>query len=411
MTGAGLCLQGAVIDGELRSLWLTDRIAAGPLPEATSVDLEGLTVWPGLINAHDHLELNHFPRSKFSPFYANAHQWGQALDRRLNQEPYRTGQMYALADRILIGGLKNLLCGALTVVHHNPLYPDLTRPDYPVAVLRRYGWAHSLHFTQDVVGSYRKVAHDVPWIIHLAEGVDQAAALEYGRLKKMGCVQPNTVLVHGVGLTADDMLDCARRVRGLVWCPSSNRFLLGYTANVALWQDLGGRVALGSDSRLTADGDLLDEMQAALETGDASPEQIMAMVTTEPAAMFEMTDAGSLAPGMRADFVATRGDQLVGVKRADLALIVRGGVPQIGDPDIMARFPDVPVVPARLDGRPKAIYRALAERILKCPLQEPGLWVEGQPPPRGPGMARRVWHVTGGPRWVRAVRRWRKEAG
>src|SRR5438045_3873993 len=39
------------------------------------VDLEGAFVLPGLINAHDHLELNHFGRLKRRERYANATEW------------------------------------------------------------------------------------------------------------------------------------------------------------------------------------------------------------------------------------------------------------------------------------------------------------------------------------------------
>lgn len=391
---AALHIQNALVEGALCDLFMTDHFASGKLPGAVAVDLGGLAVWPGLINAHDHLALNHYPRSRFRPAYDNAHEWGEEMNARLRREPYRTGRAYPLADRVWIGGLKNLLCGALTVVHHNPLHPPLEAPYYPVRVLRRYGWAHSLHFERDVVESYLKVTGDVPWIIHLAEGVDDRAALEYGRLKKLGCAQPNTVLVHGVGLTADDMLDSARRVRGLVWCPSSNRYLLGYTANVELWQDLGGRVALGSDSRLTADGDLLDEMRAALQTEQVDPDAVLEMVTHQPATIFDVADAGSLDTGMRADWFATRAGVVPAeARRADLVLVVRGGIPQIGLPEVMARFPHVPTVQGTLDGQPRAIHAGLAARLLECRLVEPGLTVEGQAShSRGPGVLR----------WIRA---------
>jgi cytosine/adenosine deaminase-related metal-dependent hydrolase len=383
-----LQVQHALIAGEERDLYTTTRFESSLETGAPVVDLAGFAVWPGLINAHDHLELNHYFRSQQDISYTNVSQWYQDLDSRLKPHAFRRAQGVFLADRLFVGGLKNLLCGALTVVHHNPLYGSLEKPDFPVHVLRRYGWAHSLSYEKRVIETYRKVEQDVPWIIHLAEGVDDAAALEFGRLKKLGCVQPNTVLVHGVGLTEDDMLNGARGIRGLVWCPSSNRHLLGYTANVELWRQLGGRVALGTDSRLTADGDLLDEMAAALETGQVTPADLLALVTTEAAAMFDMADTGGLSPGMRADWIATRADiPLVGARRADLALIVRGGVPQIGDPDVMARFPGIDTVPATLDGRPKAVHAALARQISNCRLQEPGLIVSGE--------RRRWWQIWG----------------
>src|SRR5512145_962131 len=60
------------------------------------LDLGGQTVFPGLINAHDHLELNHYPRSKFRTVYDNAHQWGEDMNARLDSEPYKSLRAYPL---------------------------------------------------------------------------------------------------------------------------------------------------------------------------------------------------------------------------------------------------------------------------------------------------------------------------
>lgn len=66
-------------------------------------------------------------------------------------------------------------------------------------------------------------------------------------------------------------------------------------------------------------------------------------------------------------------DALLDSLRADLALVVRGGVPQVGDPDVMAKFPHVKTVRARLDDREKSINVRLARQIARCTLKEPGL--------------------------------------
>ena len=106
---------------EQRDLFVKDgRIVAEKPNHALEIDLEGYTLFPGLVNAHDHLELNHYPRTKFRDVYDNAHQWGEDVNARLNDEPFKTLRSYPLWDRVFIGGLKNLLCGATTVAHHGP---------------------------------------------------------------------------------------------------------------------------------------------------------------------------------------------------------------------------------------------------------------------------------------------------
>jgi hypothetical protein len=355
------------------------RVVAQAARDAPVIDLDGYHILPGLINAHDHLELNHYPRTRPRERYDNAHDWGEDVSARLDDEPYRSLRALPLRDRCFSGGLKNLLSGALTVAHHNPLHPSLFRRDYPVRVLRRYGWAHSLHFASDaeIVRSYRVTPRHIPWFIHLAEGTDDRAAGEYARLRALGCVGANTVLVHGVGMTAVDVADAVGRVRGLVRCPTTNDYLLGTVGDWRAWA-AAGKLALGSDSRLTAAGDLLDELALAGS---------LAAVTTDAARMIGMGDVGHLAPGAHADWIALRGEdwkkagdmdakngvRTPAITRAKLALVVRGGVPQIGDPDVMARFPKLQTVPALIDGVPKRIERRLASRILACRIWEGGL--------------------------------------
>jgi len=374
---------------ERRDLTMTDVILDKPAKNAITVDLSGYSIFPGMINAHDHLELNHYPRTKFRERYDNAHQWGEDVNKRLNDEPFKTLRAYPLEDRLFIGGLKNLLCGATTVMHHNPPHKALFKRDFPVRVLKRYGWAHSLHFNTDeeVIASYLKTPPDVPWFIHIAEGTDEIAAGEYQRLKNLGCLQKNTVFIHGVGLKMEDVLDSGfiygmdhpKGFMKLVWCPSTNYFLLGesvYGRIIAAH----ARTALGSDSRLTADGDLLDEMRFAAEISPVKSyhDFVLQSVTITAAQIIRATNTGHLQPSGVADLVVQKTsdepvNRLCQSSRVDLALIVRGGVPQIGDPDIMARFPHIQTVRAELDGVPKAINIQLARQITKCSLKEPGL--------------------------------------
>jgi hypothetical protein len=390
-------------EAEIRDLYTTDVVVEKPPHDALEIDLEGYTIFPGLINAHDHLELNHYPRSKFREVYNNAHEWGEDMNARLDTEPYKSLRAYPLWDRLFIGGLKNLLCGATTVAHHNPPHKELFRKDFPVRVLGKYGWAHSLHFNTDeeIVASYRSTPKDVPWFIHLAEGTDEVAAGEYRRLKALGCVGKNTVIVHGVGLRkpgqpypvspeiSTDLV--ADDVRGIVWCPTSNLYLLGKTLideHNNHFSPVVNSMGLGSDSRLTSDGDLLDELRVALrQFGDGWANFVVNLVFYDGGfVLFHRSERDWIFGQQQVDLViiATAHDDAIALcnsRRADLALVVKGGVPQIGDPAVMAKFPHIQTVPAILDGRPKAIHIALAKRILQCKLKERGLEVDA--PPKG----------------------------
>lgn len=270
------------------------------------LDLDGRSVFPGLVNAHDHLELNHFPRTRFRPVYPNAHEWGQDFLARLEDEPFRSLRQKPLDLRCEVGGLKNLRSGVTTVAHHNPLHRALRRRRFPVRVLRRYGWAHSLRFTPEaeVQASFRRTPRGAPWMIHLAEGTDEIAAGELSRLDVLGCLQANTLLIHGVGLSVAGRERALQARAGLVWCPSSNFFLLGQTAEVGEFA-AAGLLALGTDSRLTSDGDMLDELRAAAGTGQLTSEQLFRAVTTDAARLLRIPEAGALLPGSLPDFFVT----------------------------------------------------------------------------------------------------------
>src|SRR5262249_36314028 len=127
-------------------------------------------------------------------------------------------------DRLIWGGIKNLLSGVTTVAHHNPYEPEVFNARFPVRVLRRYGWAHSLAFARDIGDCEKRTPQSWPFIIQAAEGTDAAARAEIARLKERGALTSRTVLVHAVGAQLNLIRDCA-----VVWCPSSNLFTLGST--------------------------------------------------------------------------------------------------------------------------------------------------------------------------------------
>jgi cytosine/adenosine deaminase-related metal-dependent hydrolase len=360
------------------------------------LDLQGAFVLPGLINAHDHLELNHFGRLKRRERYANATEWIDDLRPVIRDDPdVRRGLAHPLADRLFIGGLKNLLSGVTTVAHHNPLYRGISRA-VPLRVVRRFGWAHSLSMQGEPVGANGEAAGNVrdecrrtpdhyPFLIHAAEGTDAVAAAEIERLHSLGCVRANTVLVHGTALTVDGWREVARDGASLVWCPQSNGFLFDRTAPVRALLDADPaarpRICLATDSRVTGSRDLLDEMRYALGLAAVDAAELLEMVTRAPAAALRLGGVGRLAAGGAADLVivpaiaGTAAAAVVNSRRADLDLVIVGGRPAVGAPHLAAAFVarHVHTAPIVIDGVKRIADRRLAERIHTCQIQEPGV--------------------------------------
>ena len=298
-----------------------------------AIDLDGAFVFPGLVNAHDHLELNSFTRLKWREQHANVREWIADFQPRFTTDPELAGaRADTLASRVWVGGLKNLLSGVTTVCHHNPLHRPLSRR-FPVRVVRRFGFSHSLQIDGDSVASaYRETPPEWPWIIHAAEGIDEEARNEVTTLGRLGCLGPNTVLVHGVAIDEERAAAVLERGGSLVWCPTSNHFLFGRTAHVAPF-NRAGRLAIASDSRLSGEGDLLDELRAAHATRQISPESLYRAVTSGAARVLRQHEAGALQPGARADLTIVRRldddpyESLVRATRADVRLTMIDGAP------------------------------------------------------------------------------------
>lgn len=307
------------------------------------IDLSGFLVMPGLINAHDHLEFALFPRLADSP-YRNYIDWGEDIHEKF---PDVIAKYRAVPKdlRVWWGGIRNLLCGVTTVSHHNPLWPELRRTDFPVRVLQKYGWAHSLALGGDLRAARAATPEGRPFIVHACEGVDELAREELWGLERSGLLDASAVIVHGLAIDAAGVELMRERGVSLIVCPSSNNFLFGVLPDMAL---LGGleNVCLGNDSPLTAEGDLLDEIRFALRSCGIDPRTVYRMVTEAPAAILQLEDGeGAIKVAGVGDLIAIRdtghdaADRLRTLSMTDVEFVMIEGHVQLASEMILERLP------------------------------------------------------------------------
>jgi cytosine/adenosine deaminase-related metal-dependent hydrolase/ubiquinone/menaquinone biosynthesis C-methylase UbiE len=266
------------------------------------IELPGYLLLPGLINAHDHLEFGLFPNLGAGP-YQNSVEWAKEIHRTYASLIARHRKV-PKAVRLWWGAIRNLLCGVTTVCHHNPLSRELLSADFPIRVLSKFGWAHSLEMDPNLIHNFDHTPPNLPFVLHAAEGVDAKSAQEIFDLDRMQVLDDRTVLVHGLALNPKSVALLNRRHSALIVCPTSNQFLFHSAPSSTLIKSLN-TVVLGSDSPLTAAGDLLDEVSFAHNEIGLATDAIYEMVTAKSASVLRLRNGeGHLKPGSIADLIA-----------------------------------------------------------------------------------------------------------
>lgn len=281
-------------------------------------------VRPGLINAHDHLHRNHYGRLGEPP-YPDAYAWARDIQLR-HRELIAERRSIPRREALLAGAWKNLFAGATTVVHHDRWEEDFDR-DFPVRVVRVAG-EDSLGMVPDLA----LPAAAARICLHVAEGVSPAATGEVDALDRMGLLTSRLIAIHGVGIEGEAVSRFRASGAALVWCPTSNLFLLGRTASRELLAD-GLDVLLGSDSLLTGDGDLLDELQCARRLGFLSDARLVDGVGITAARRLGLPTP-SLDTGAPADIIVLA-RPLLEARAEDVLLVIVGGIPRVARPDLV----------------------------------------------------------------------------
>ena len=357
-----------IIGGRIRRIVSHGPNSLSAKSGCVEIDLSGFLIMPGLINAHDHLEFALFPRLADPP-YRNYVDWGEDIHKKF-PEVIAKHRAVPKDLRVWWGGIRNLLCGVTTVSHHNPLWPELQRGDFPVRVVQQYGWAHSLALGGDLRAARTATPEGRSFIVHACEGVDELAREELWGLDRSGLLDASAVLVHGLAIDAAGVELMRERGVSLVVCPSSNNFLFGELPDMAL---LGGveNVALGNDSPLTAEGDLLDEIRFAIRSCGIAPCAAYRMATTVPATVLRLEDGeGAIRVSGVGDLIAVRdtghdaADRLRTLSMMDVEFVMIEGRVQLASEKILERLP-----PSARQGL-ESLWIDGAIRWLRAPVKE-----------------------------------------
>jgi cytosine/adenosine deaminase-related metal-dependent hydrolase len=348
---------------------ITDvRPAADPAPvsckDLTPVDT-GATLYPGLIELHNHLPYNVLPLWQVPKKYGDRDQWGGAANpayHRLVTGPMTVlGQNPALMPAVVRYVEAKALINGTTTSQGVALFSDAGARRLYRGIVRTVeatddpALAEAASRIADVEAAdagrfLARLGQPHRLLLHLAEGVDQAArehflALQYA--PGQWAINQNLIGIHCTGLTAADFTVLADHGGSMVWSPLSNLLLYGATADVAAAKSAGVQIGLGPDWSVSGSKGLLGELKAARLASAAAggvfgDADLVAMATCDAARMLTWDKAlGSLAAGMRADITGvagTTGDPystLVDAADEHVAVVVIAGTPRYGGTSLM----------------------------------------------------------------------------
>ena len=358
-----------VQDGVIEAVW------NGPAPadlilEGVPVHSTGATIYPGLIDLHNHLHYNTAPLWPVEP-HVTPNQWGGYDNRyQWKDHPDYSG-MVTKPKMLLHGGpyfdleqaaMKYVeakaIVGGTTATQGAPSTPDEAWSDLLTRNVELWNFGRDeIHtkvteLTSDYVGNHIKTGNASgeldAWFLHLAEGVDERSRAEFDVLEANGLLVGELVVIHGTALTATEFEAMADVGASLVWSPLSNLLLYGSTTDVAAAKAAGVRIALAPDWSPSGSKSPLHELKVADLWDDEvlgdifSDEDLVRMVTsTAAAATGWSADVGTLAVGSAADLVvvdtidADPYRNLIRAVDPDVRLSVVAGMPLYGDADLM----------------------------------------------------------------------------
>ena len=282
------------------------RITSANNNESNELELvfENAIAFPGLINSHDHLDFNLFPKLGDPPYDNYAH-WGMSIHKNFKSDVDEVLQI-PLPLRLEWGLYKNLLCGVTTVVQHGHHFTDNKGL---ISVINNFQCLHSVQFEKNWIlklNDPRK--HALTVVMHVGEGLDQSSHREINKIIRFNLMGRPLVGVHGIAMDPRQAAD----FKALIWCPASNYFLFDKTANIKLL-GLETLICFGTDSTLTAPWNIWDHIKMARASGNASDLELYNMLTVNPSILWKQKK-GKISPGYLADLVIARpGIKLTGL--------------------------------------------------------------------------------------------------
>jgi 5-methylthioadenosine/S-adenosylhomocysteine deaminase len=333
--------------------------------DVASVGTRG-TIYPGLIDLHNHLSYDALALWDVPESYTNRAQWGGTPEyRRLISGPMQVlGKTQGYAEAIVRYVECKCLLGGVTTAQGIALYSNQGIRSYYRGVVRNVEQTDETDLPEaatrigDVeAGSaeefLERLRESSCLLLHLSEGTDERAREHFEALRVADgswAITPALAGIHCAALRPEDFRVLGEHGGAMVWSPLSNLLLYGETADVGAARDSGVRIGIGSDWSPSGSKNLLGELKvarlvAAERSLAFSDRELLAMATRDAAGILSWDGAvGSIEAGKRADMLVVYGRsgdpyaKLLEARETAIALVVIDGVPRYGSERLMASF-------------------------------------------------------------------------
>lgn len=334
--------------------------AAAPSPagfaHASTLTTNG-TIYPGLIELHNHLAYNALRLWAVPKLYENRDQWaGTNLYRQLVSGPMQIlGKSPDVIPALIRYVEAKTLLGGATTSQGIALFSDAGIRRFYKGIVRNVEETSEAALPEastriadidavDATSFLERLKKQSCFLLHLSEGTDAKARAHFEALRigTSWAITPQLAGIHCAALTPADFAIYSGFGGAMVWSPFSNLLLYGATARVKAAKAAGVRIGIGADWSPSGSKNLLGELKVAKCWNDANKNvftdvEILAMATRTAAAILQWDKLlGSLEPNKRADVLIVDGDQkspyeqLFEARESDIGLVLINGIPRYG---------------------------------------------------------------------------------
>lgn len=327
------------------------------------------TIYPGLIELHNHLSYNILRLWNVPDTYTNRDQWaGTAEYRKSISGPMNVlGKTPGYVEAIVRFVECKCLMGGVTTSQGIALFSNNGIQKYYRGIVRNVENTEEAELPEalakisDVESAsiekfFQRLKKQYCLLLHLSEGVDDSARQHFLDLQLSNgdwAITDALAGIHCVALKHEDLKKMKQGKASMVWSPLSNLLLYGQTADIAAAINNKLVIGLGSDWSPSGSKNLFGELKVARlvskELGVLEKDSdILALATINAARILKWDNVlGSIVNGKRADLMVMTGKSgdpyqtFFNRSEASISLVVINGVPRYGHESLMDKWTTV----------------------------------------------------------------------